>query len=134
VTWTDPQIGIEIGGFRLEAVIGRGGMGTVYRASQLRLNRPVAFKVLPPSPSAKARRRLDRFLREAHIAASLNHPNIVQIYDAGEHEGLFFIAMELVEGRTLHEIVAKEGPVTESEAVPLFLQCAAAHCRNSGTA
>ncbi|MHC4598211.1 MAG: protein kinase domain-containing protein [Planctomycetota bacterium] len=123
MTWTDPQLGVSIGGFRLDAVLGRGGMGTVYRATQLRLNRPVALKVLPPTMDLQGKKRQKRFLQEAQIAAQLSHPNIVQVYDAGEFEGLFFIAMELIEGETLRQIVDARGPLREPDAFTLALQC-----------
>ncbi|GEM_PF-2837452 len=120
---SEPKIGMVVEGFRLDSVLGKGGMGTVYKATQLRLKRPVALKVLPPGYAMRGRKRLERFLREAQVAAQLSHPNIVQVFDAGEHEHLFYIAMELVEGRTLREIVVQKGPLQEASAVAIFLQC-----------
>jgi serine/threonine protein kinase len=126
VTWTDPQVGVVIGGFRLDAVLGQGGMGTVYRATQLRLNRPVALKVLPPTTHVRGKTRLERFLREAQIAAQLSHPNIVQVFDVGQEQGVFFMAMELVEGRNLRDIVVADGFLPEAHVCDIFLQGARA--------
>jgi len=87
--------------YRLEAELGQGGMGVVYRAHDMLLDRDVAAKVLSSSGlSAQGRARL---LREAQAAARLNHPNIVAVYDAGEADGLPFIVMELVEGESLYK-------------------------------
>ncbi len=94
--------GTRLGPYRIEAPIGAGGMGEVYCASDTRLNRNVAVKILPShltaEPSAK-----QRFEREAHIASALNDPHICTIYDVGEHEGRQFLVMELLEGRTLKQ-------------------------------
>jgi serine/threonine protein kinase/tetratricopeptide (TPR) repeat protein len=85
--------------YRLNSEIGRGGMGVVYRATDIELHRDVAIKILPERVSAPDAR--ERFLREARAAAALNHPNIVSIYDVGEEFGVPFFVMELVEGRSL---------------------------------
>ena len=86
--------------YRIDAELGRGGMGLVYRAHDTLLDRPVAVKVLSqPGLGTEGRARL---LREARAAAQLNHPNIVSVYDAGEVEASPFIVMELVEGESLH--------------------------------
>jgi serine/threonine protein kinase len=94
--------GTLLGPYRIEAPIGAGGMGEVYRASDTRLNRNVAVKILPShltaEPSAK-----QRFEREAHTASALNDPHICTIYDVGEHEGRQFLVMELLEGQTLKQ-------------------------------
>ena len=88
--------------YRLEAEIGRGGMAIVYRAHDTLLDRPVAVKVMSETaaPGTEGRARL---LQEARAAASLNHPNIVSVYDAGEVDRSPFIVMELVEGESLHD-------------------------------
>jgi tRNA A-37 threonylcarbamoyl transferase component Bud32 len=90
--------------FRILAKIGEGGMGVVYRAEDEKLRRPVALKVLPPDLVGNEERRL-RFLREARAAAAVNHPNIATIYEVGEDDGVVFIAMELVEGKTLRALL-----------------------------
>ena len=95
----------QIPGYEVESVLGQGGMGVVYAGRHLRLNRPVAIKMLLVGARATARER-ERFLREAEAAARLQHPNIVQVYDVGDHEGLLYFTMELVEGGTLAEKLA----------------------------
>ena len=83
---TDYQSGSEIAGYRIESVIGRGGMAVVYRAEDLRLGRKVALKLLAPQLADSEQFR-QRFIRESRLAASLDHPNIVPIYEAGEADG-----------------------------------------------
>ncbi|MBI2924690.1 MAG: serine/threonine protein kinase [Verrucomicrobia bacterium] len=90
--------------FRLESVLGEGGMGVVYRAHDSRLHRLVAVKLLPFELTADAERK-QRFLQEARAAARISHPAIAQIYDADEQEGVTFIVMELVEGKTVRELI-----------------------------
>jgi serine/threonine protein kinase len=99
-----PSIGQTLKHYRLETVIGEGGMGVVYRAQDLKLQRPVAIKLLPTELTADAERR-KRFLFEARTAARISHPAIAQIYDVDEHNGTIFIAMELVEGKTIRELI-----------------------------
>jgi serine/threonine protein kinase len=104
--------GSILGGYKLENEIGRGGMGVVYRAIQLNLGRPVAVKVLffhEGDPGAAE--YIERFFHEARAAAVLNHPNIVQIYDAGCCEGLYYYAMELVEGETVLALLRRSGGI-----------------------
>src|SRR5262244_4018393 len=103
------QAGQRLGSFEVLAPLGAGGMGEVYRARDTRLGREVALKVLPESLAAD-RDRLARFEQEARSASALNHPNIVTIHDIGESGSVSFIAMELIEGQTLREIVV-EGPM-----------------------
>lgn len=99
-----PLIGQTLKHYRFDSLLGQGGMGVVYRCLDTRLDRPVAVKVLSPDLTADADRR-KRFLREARAAARISHPSIAQVYDVDEYEGTTFIAMELVEGRTVRELI-----------------------------
>ncbi|HYZ84813.1 MAG TPA: protein kinase [Bryobacteraceae bacterium] len=101
-------IGTQLGPYRIDAVIGHGGMGVVYRALDTRLNRPVAVKVLFDDVADRAARR--RFQREAQMASALNHPHILAVYDVGEFEGRQYLITEFVDGRTLNDWVHEERP------------------------
>src|SRR5918911_5584359 len=94
---SDPQIGSVIAGQRIDGVLGRGGMGVVYRATDLALDRAVALKVIAPSLAGDPALRR-RFMSESRLAASLDHPNVIPIYRAGEEEGVLFLVMRLVDG------------------------------------
>ena len=98
-------IGQRIGAFEVQSLLGLGGMGEVYRARDTRLGRDVAIKVLPEA-FARDAPSLARFDREARALASLNHPNILGVYDVGTHEGTAFVVTELLEGRTLRDVLA----------------------------
>jgi eukaryotic-like serine/threonine-protein kinase len=124
-------IGRTLGHYRITAAIGAGGMGEVYRATDTRLGRDVAIKMLPAAV-AQDPERLARFEREARSLASLNHPNIVTIYAVEEAEGSRFLAMELVEGETLDTLLAPGGLALArffEIAVPLADALSAAHER-----
>jgi YVTN family beta-propeller protein len=127
----DSRIGTELAGYRIEALIGRGGMGVVYRAHDLALDRDVALKLLAPHLAADVSFR-ERFLKESRVAASLEHPNVVPIHDAGEIDGQLYIVMRLVEGSDL-KAVLREGPLDPARAVIVLQQIAgaldAAHTR-----
>jgi serine/threonine-protein kinase len=114
--------GTYLGPYEILNLVGTGGMGHVYRARDSRLGREVAIKTLPAS-MAGDRDRLDRFEKEARLASSLNHPNIVTIYDIGEERSIPYIAMELVAGRTLREILG-QGPMPSNQLVNVALQIA----------
>ena len=101
------MIGQTLGHYRIEAKLGEGGMGVVYRAVDLRLDRPVAIKVLPEEAVANADRKR-RFVQEAKAASALNHPNIVTIYDIDQDHGVDFVAMEFVPGKTLDRRLSRE--------------------------
>lgn len=120
-----PLIGRRLGDYTIEAVVGRGGMATVYRARDQRLGRAVALKVLAPQLAHDDRFR-DRFVRESRMVASIDHPNIIPIYEAGERDDLLFIAMRYVEGSDMRKLVQSEGPMPVGRANPLFAQIASA--------
>jgi tRNA A-37 threonylcarbamoyl transferase component Bud32 len=117
----DSRIGSELAGYRIERVLGRGGMSVVYRADHLRLKRNVALKLLAPQLAEDERFR-ERFLRESQLAASLDHPNVVPIYDAGEIDGLLYIAMRYVPGTDLRQLLRREGAVEPGRALALVAQ------------
>ncbi|HYG74278.1 MAG TPA: protein kinase [Planctomycetota bacterium] len=121
-----------IGSFKIVSKLGQGGMGAVYRAVHGTLERPVALKILP-AEFANNPEYVTRFLREARTVAALRHDNIVQVYDAGEERGQYFIAMELVEGAHLGKYVDEKKKITEEEGLTLLLQAAkglaAAHAK-----
>ena len=117
------DVGTLLGAYEILAQIGSGGMGDVYRARDTRLDREVAVKVLSSSFGHKPNSMM-RFRREAHVLASLNHPNIVTIYDVGQQGRTVYIAMELVEGRALNEVLAV-GPMPPHDALDVAVQIAA---------
>src|ERR671937_1204136 len=110
-------IGTRLGSYEITALLGKGGMGEVYRARDARLKRDVAIKVLPEEFSRDAD-RVSRFQREAEVLASLNHPNIAAIYDLQEAEGSRFLVLELVEGETLADRI-QHGPIPVGEALSI---------------
>jgi hypothetical protein len=114
--------GTRLGPYEILSPLGAGGMGEVYRASDAKLKREVAIKVLPEAV-AKDRERLARFEREAQVLASLNHPNIATIYGVEESGGAPALVMELVEGPTLEDRIA-EGPIPVAEALPIAREIA----------
>jgi hypothetical protein len=126
------DIGTDFLGYRVEALIDRGGMGVVYRAFDLRLKRTVALKLMAPELAADDRFR-DRFVRESELAMSLEHPNVVPIHDAGEGDGRLYLAMRLVEGTDLRQLLRAEGALEPRRALEICRQVAnaldAAHVR-----
>src|SRR5215470_16385305 len=110
-------IGTQLGSLEITALLGRGGMGEVYRARDLKLKREVAIKILPEEFSSDAD-RVSLFHREAEVLASLNHPNIAAIYDLQEADGAQFLVLELVEGETLADRIA-HGPIPVEEALSI---------------
>ena len=100
-------IGTQLGSLEILALLGRGGMGEVYRARDTKLKREVAIKILPDEFSSDPD-RASRFQREAEVLASLNHPNIAAIYELAEANGSRFLVLELVEGETLAERITHQ--------------------------
>ncbi len=127
----DPRVGTELAGYRIESLLGVGGMSVVYLAEDLRLKRRVALKLLAASLAEDESFR-DRFLRESELAASIDHPSIVPIYEAGSADGRLFIAMRYVEGRDLGERL-QGGRLDPADAIGILGQVAsaldAAHAR-----
>ena len=118
------NVGSRLGHYDVTALIGEGGMGQVYQATDTKLKRQVALKILPEAFSADPE-RLARFQREAEVLASLNHPNIAQIHGLEEADGVRALVLELVEGPTLAERI-KQGPIPLDEALPIAKQIAEA--------
>jgi hypothetical protein len=117
----DPRIGQELGGYRIEALVARGGMGVVYRAVQPALGRRVALKVITPETAEDPEYRR-RFEREWRMAAALEHPNILPVHEAGEWDGLLFIAMRYVEGTDLRSLLRSRGRLDLDEVVRILGQ------------
>ena len=111
--------GTRLGTYRIESLLDRGGMSSVYIATDARLGRSVALKILAADLAQGADFR-KRFLREARFAAAIDHPNIVPIYDAGEVDGLFYIAMRLVRGQTLAALIREHGALTPAETLAVL--------------
>jgi YVTN family beta-propeller protein len=121
----DIASGVEIGGYRVEELIGRGGMGEVYRAHDARLDRNVALKILAPRYADDDGFR-ERLLRESRLAASLDHSNVVPVYDAGEAEAGFYLAMRYVDGADLRAVLRREGALAPARALEIASQVAGA--------
>ncbi len=119
----DPAIGSTLAGYRLDALIARGGMGIVYRATHLALDRPVALKVIARQYADDEGFR-DRFLRESRLAARLDHPAVVPVFDAREEDGELIVAMRLIAGGDLKKRIEARGPLPPAEAVALLGQIA----------
>ena len=123
---------IELPGYRVEELIGHGGMGVVYLAFDLRLKRRVALKLMTPDLAIDERFR-ERFARESELVMSLEHPNVVPIHDAGELDGQLYLAMRYVEGTDLRALLRAEGALAPTRAVSIVRQVAhaldAAHAR-----
>jgi len=121
----DLRIGSEFLGYRLEALLGRGGMGVVYRAYDQRLKRNVALKLVAPELAGDVSFH-DRFLTETEIAASLEHPSVVPIHDAGEVDGQLYLAMRYVEGSDLKTLLVEQGALEPARAIAICSQVAGA--------
>ncbi len=120
-----PRIGAEVAGYRLESLVSRGGMAVVYLAQDLRLSRMVALKILAAELADDDNFR-ERFLRESRVAASIDHPNVIPIYDAGEADGVLYIAMRHVEDSDLRGLLSAAGPLEIGRTVAIGSQVAGA--------
>src|SRR6185436_17927830 len=104
----DPLIGMTFGGCRIQALLGRGGMGTVYRAHHIALDKPVALKVLAGHLMSD-QEFVDRFQREARAAAKVEHPNVIQVLNVAEEKSLHFIILQFIDGENLEQMQERNG-------------------------
>jgi eukaryotic-like serine/threonine-protein kinase len=111
----------ELAGYEIAELLGRGGMGSVYKARQTSLDRTVAIKILPPR-TAKNRSFIQRFISEARTVARLNHKNIIAGIDVGEDKGFYYFVMEYVEGESLAKVIERDGPMDEEDALAVMEQ------------
>lgn len=116
---------VSVPGYKILEPVGKGTTGVIYRAIQLSLDRAVALKVLAPKVAAHAKVK-ERFLQEARLAAKLNHPSIIQVYDVAEKDGVTYIAMEYVDGPSVGEILRRGGAMDEKRAVRVAAEVAGA--------
>ena len=117
--------GSIIAGYEVQSVVGSGGIGVLYRARQMRLDRPVALKLVEPEVAADPVVR-ERLRREARTVAALDHPNVVPLYEAGEENGTVFIATRWIDGTELGTLIQSEGPLDARRAALVAAQIAAA--------
>jgi DNA-binding beta-propeller fold protein YncE/tRNA A-37 threonylcarbamoyl transferase component Bud32 len=118
-------VGSHIAGYRLDEQIGRGGMAVVYRAHDPRLDRRVALKILAPELASDEEFR-QRFIRESRAAAAVDHPNIIPLYEAGEADGVLFIAMRFVDGRDVQTLIHQQAPLPVARVCDIVTQVASA--------
>src|SRR5689334_14898328 len=132
MSWDIP-IGTDFAGYRITGVIGRGGMSVVYEAEHVGLGRTVALKLLSATLAQDQSFR-DRFNRESRLAAMLDHPNIVPIFDAGEADGFLYIAMRHIDGVDLGTLIQRDGPMPLGQTLFYIEQLAAAldHAHEQG--
>ena len=121
----DLETGSEFAGCRIEGVLGRGGMGVIYRATELSLGRPVALKLIATEQASDPDVR-ERFEREARMTASIEHPNVVPVYAAGEEDGHLYLVMRYVPGTDLHHLLRAEGALEPARAASIVAQVAGA--------
>src|SRR6476646_220560 len=117
--------GAQFGAYRIESIAGEGGMGVVYKATQLALERTVGLKVITPAFASDEEFR-ERFKRESRLAASIEHPNVIPVYEAGEQDGTLFLAMRFVDGTDLKSLLNREQRVEPVRAARFVAQIAAA--------
>src|SRR5678809_165176 len=114
--------GVRLGPYEIVSILGAGGMGQIYRARDVRLDRTVAIKLLPEEFSARVDRR-QRFQHEARLISALNHPHICALFDVGEQDGISFLVMEYLDGETLEDRLTR-GPLPASEVLRYAAQIA----------
>lgn len=114
-------VGKRFGQYELTALIGEGGMGAVYRAQDLRLNRDVAVKILPLD-TAQSKQLLQRFIREANTVAGLDHPNIINVYNVGVEQGVYYIVMRLIQGETLGSVIHRHRTLPPERTLRILAQ------------
>ena len=119
------ELGSIVGDYRLEDLVGKGGMGVVFRATQLTLGRSVALKVISPALAADEETRM-RFVREARTGAAVEHPNAVPVYEVGDDGGFLYISMRFIAGTDLSKVIKSEVYLEPSRAVEIVSQVAAA--------
>jgi hypothetical protein len=122
---SEPGVGSTVAGYRIEEVLGRGGMGVVYRADDDRLGRSAAVKVIAPEQAGDAAFRR-RFIEESRAPAAIDHPNVLPVYEAGEEDGVLFLVTRMVEGADLAALLEREGPLDVDRALALAAQIGAA--------
>src|SRR4051794_5732666 len=120
---SDLTPGTEFAGCRIEALLGTGGMGVIYRATELRLGRPVALKLISADGASDPAIR-ERFEREARLTASIDHPNVIPVYGAGEEDGHLYLVMRYVPGTDLHALLRREGRLEPGRAAAIVAQIA----------
>src|SRR6516162_2787950 len=118
-------VGSRVAGYRLEQQIGLGGMAVVFRATDERLSRPVALKILAPALASDEAFR-QRFIRESRAAAAVDDPHIIPVHEAGEADGVLFIAMRYVPGRDARTLLQREGPLPPDRAAAIISAIASA--------
>jgi serine/threonine protein kinase len=118
-------LGLVLGNYQVLAPLGKGGSGRVYLARDGRTEQLVALKVLPPKRAREKDRLVARFQREMQLTQLLAHPHLTQYYDSGIHQGIYYIAMEFLPGRTLYRLVSSQGPLPLARAARLFAEAAA---------
>src|SRR5438105_1967898 len=127
-------VGLVLGPFHVLAPIGRGGMGTVYLARDSRSDQLVALKVLPPKRAREEERLLTRFRREMEMCRRVAHPHLAWTYEVGVCQGVYYIALEYIPGKSLYRLINDAGPLEAPRAARLFAEVASAldHAHNQG--
>jgi eukaryotic-like serine/threonine-protein kinase len=125
-------LGLVLGNYQIQVPLGRGGMGTVYLAVDTRTDQHVALKILPPKIARTEERLLARFQREMELSQKIKHPHLARTVEAGVHQGIHFIAMEYIPGRTLYRVVAGQGTLPVGRAAHLFAETASALAQAHG--
>ena len=122
---TKTLVGTSFAGYRVESLLGRGGMSVVYLAEHPRLKSKVALKLLAPALAEDDVSR-ERLVRESRLAASLSHPNVIPVYDTGEEDGVLFVSMRFVAGQDLRALIREGGPLSLADTASVISQAAAA--------